>query len=268
MRVEARDTGKAWNPGTVTCVKNGVRVKLDSELSGCGWDEVRPLTHEPEKPKTGVDLIKQKIMEDAQAMVNAAKEEALAELKKAVEVFRDASSQEVPDPEALKDAKVKVAAAIKEAQAKGVSPEELIEASSQMGVSKQATEERVKPEETEKEERVKKEKVKKEKVVIEFDNPAVGEAARAAAEKAKEEGLSLPEMIKAAITALQAIGGAGPDDIKKVKKLAAEVALDQSSSSSSDDSSDTEMEKEIDKDEKAKAKREGIAAAFYFNAGK
>lgn len=266
MRVEARDTGKAWNPGTVTCVKP-LRVKLDSELSGCGWDEVRPLTHEPEKPKTGVDLIKQKIMEDAQALVNEAKDAALEELKKAVEGFRDISSQEVPNPEALKEAKTKVAAAIKEAQAKGVSPEELIEASSQMSAPKPAAQESVK-EEAVKGEKVKKEKVKKEKVVIEFANPAVGEAAKQAAEKAKEEGKPLPEMIKSAIAALQTVGGASPEDIKKVKKLAAEIALDKSDSSdSSDDSgSETEEEREIDKDEKAKAKREGIAAAFYFNA--
>lgn len=262
MRVEARDTGKSWNPGTVTST-NPLKVKLDSELSGVSWDEVRPLTEEPEKKApAGIDAIKQKIMEDAQAMVKAAKDEAVSNLKTAVEGVRFLATLENPSADAFKEAKARVAAAIKAAQEKGVSQEELIEASSAMGSS--AKEEAVKKTEAGEDPD---EKTKKKEVVVEFDNPAVGEAGKAAAEKAKEDGKTLPEIIKAAAEAAAAVEGASADDIKKVKKVVMATAMEEESSSSSDsDSSNTEVETELAAAEKAKAKREGIAAVFYMGA--
>merc|ERR1711972_1058197 len=256
------------NPGTVTSVVP-LKVKLDSELSGVSWDEVRIMTEEPAKKAaaTGIDAVKQKIMEDAQALVQAAKDEALGELKAAVEGVRVLATAETPNIAALKEAKLRVAAAIKGAQEKGVSQEELIEASSNMNAAKIEQEAAKKEEEAaakEKENEEKGKKRKKEKVEIVFDNPAVGEAAKAAAEKAKAEGSTLPDIIKAAMGAVLELKVAGPEDLKKIKKLAAAIAIEESSSSSSSSSgsSDTEYEREIDADVKAKAKREGIAAAF------
>lgn len=257
MKVEARDTGKSWNPGVVTSV-NPLKVKLDSELSGVSWDEVRVLDPNAKKAApAAVNDVMKKIQEDAAAMVKAAKDEALQNLKTAVEGVRFLATLESPSPEAFKEAKARVAAAIKVAQEKGVSKEELIEASSAM-----------KP--TAKEEAIKQsagegdgEEKKKKEVVIEFENPAVGEAAKEAAAKAKEEDKTLPEIIKAAVEAAQAVEGASAEDIKKAKKVAAQAAMEGSSSSSSDSSSETEYETEMAAAEKAKAKREGIAAVFY-----
>jgi len=255
MRVEARDNGREWKPGAVTCV-NPLRVKLDTELSGVSWDEVRPL--DESKPKTGaLAEITKKITEDAISMV---KEAALADLKFAVDSVREVTAKGDATAEEIKGAKLRVAQAIKAAQDKGVSQEELVEASSAMGKAKEAQEK--------KEEALKPEKkVKKEPVVIEFDNPAVGEAVKEAAAQAKEDGKTLPEIIMAAVAAAKAVEGASDEDVKKAKKAAAAAAMEESSSSSgSDDSSDTEYETELAAAEKAKAKREGIAAAFYFNA--
>jgi len=259
MRVEARDAGKGWAAGSVTLL-NPLKVKLDSELSGCSWDEVRPLTDEPKKV-SAMDGVMKKIQEDAQALVQAAKDEALTELKASCEGVRLLASLTNPSADAYKEAKQRVGAAIKSATEKGVSKEELIEASS---ASKEADLNTPKPKG---EERVKAEKKpKKEKVVIEFDNPAVGEACKEAAEKAKEEGKTIPEIITAAVTAAAAVPDASPDDMKKVKKSAMAIALEGSSSSSSSSSSGEEEEPEIDAKSKAKAKREGIAAVFYFDA--
>jgi len=264
MRVQARDTGKAWMDGKVTCVKP-LRVQLDTELSGCSWDEVQiPKEGAPKAASAGIDAIKQKIMEDAQAMVDAAKEEALTNLKAAMEGVRLLASLESPSPQSFKEAKMRVAAAMKDAIAKGVSKEELIEASVRSGKQKMEGDSDSGGEEGGGggEERVKKEK--KKEVVIEYDNPAVGEAGKEAAQAAKDEGKTIPEIIVAAVTAAKAVEGAGAEDLKKVKKVAAAVAMEGSSSSS--DSSDSEAEKEIDAQSKALAKREGIAAVFYFDA--
>lgn len=259
MRVEARDTGKGWFPGTVTLL-NPLKVKLDSELSGCSWDEVRPLTDEPKKV-SAVDSVMQKIKEDAAAMVQAAKDEALTDLKASCEGVRLLASLASPSAEAYKEAKQRVAAAIKNATEKGVSKEELIEASSakqeaELNTPKPKGEERIKAEK----------KPAKVKVVIEFANPAVGVACNEAAEKAKEEGKTIPEIIAAAVTAAAAVPDASTEDMKKVKKQAAAMALEGSSSSSSSSSSEEEAEAAIDDKSKAKAKREGIAAVFYFDA--
>jgi len=259
MRVEARDAGRAWAAGTVTSI-NPLKVKLDSELSGCSWDEVRILTDEPKK--TGaLDGVMKKIQEDAQKLLQEAKDEALTELKASVEGVRFLANCESPSEDAFKEAKARVAAAIKSATEKGVSKEELIEA------SKAATET------TKKEEKIKEvagakrgEKIKKKKVVVEFENPAVGDACKEAAEKAKEEGKTIPEIIKAAVEAAAAVPDASAEDLKKVKKAAAAMALEGSSSSDSSSSSGGESEPEIDSKAKADAKREGIAAVFYFDA--
>lgn len=261
MRVEARDGQKAWKMGVVTCV-NPLKVKVDGELSGVSWDEVRPYdeakaAEETLKKNAGaVNSIMQKIAEDAAAMVKQAKEAALADVNFAVGGVRELATKENVKPEDLKAARARVAVAIKAAQAKGVSQEELVEASKGMGKA---------PEE--KAEGKGEERIKKKAVVIEFDNPAVGEAAKEAAAAAKEEGKTLPEIIKAAVDAAQAVEGASTEDVKKAKKAAAAAAMEESSDSSdSSDSTDTEVENDIGETEKQKAKREGIAAAFYFNA--
>jgi len=259
MRVEARDTGKAWRLGTVTCVKGGVRVKLDTELSGCSWDEVRIPDEDAPKPGGGaLDDIKQKILEDAQALLKEAKDDALTNLKAAVEGVQLLASLENPSAAAFKEAKMRVATAIKAAQEKGVSQAELIEASSAMGKAK-SKDEKVK------EEKEKKEKEKKQRLVVEFENAAAGAAGTAAAETAKEEGKTIPEIIKAAIEAAKAVEGVLDEDVKKMKKLAAAIAMEGSSSSSSS-SSESEAEPELDAKEAAKIKREAIAAVFYFDA--
>lgn len=262
MRVEARDGDKPWKPGVVTCVRP-LRVKLDTELSGCGWDDVRPYDEAKgcTQIKGVVGDLQKKILEDAQAMV---KEAALADLKFAVEAVRALATKEDPSPEALRDAKLRVAEAIKAAQSKGVSQKELVEASSAMG---KAQEKEKEAEEAKKNKGKKKKPAKPAPPVIEFDNAAVGEAAKEAAEKAKEEDKPLPEIIKAAEDAAKAVEGASIEDIKKARKKGAAVAMEGSSSSSdSSDSSDTEYETELAAAEKKKAMREGIAAAFYFNA--
>lgn len=268
MRVEARDSGKEWKPGAVTCVKP-LRVKLDVELSACGWDEVRPLSAEEEsaakkKPLAGIMA---KIQEDAENLLKAAKEEALNELKAAVGGVKLLNSLESPSPEAFKEAKLRVAKAIKSAQEKGVSTEELVAASSAMGAAQK--EEQAKAEKgTEKKERIKKER--KQQLVVVYDNPAVGEAGQAAALEAKGEGKTIPEIVVAAFTAASKVEGASAEDLKKVKKVAAAQALDGSSSSSDSSSSSggeaVEEEKEIDDSVKKAALREGIAAVFYFDA--
>merc|ERR1711967_187029 len=132
-------------------------VKLDSELSGVSWDEVRPLDESAPKAAPAVlnDVMK-KIQEDAQAVVQKAKDEALSNLKIAVESVRLLNSLDNAKPEAFKEAKTRVAAAIKSAQENGVSQEELIAASSAMGKAKEEEEKKAQG----KEERVK--KVKKE----------------------------------------------------------------------------------------------------------
>lgn len=152
MRVEARDNGKAWKPGYVTSV-NPLKVKIDGELSGVSWDEVRPYDEAKamkEKSKGALGEFQKKIMEDAQEMVRAAKEGALQDLKFAIERVKELATAEDLDMEKLKSAKALVAEAIKAAQAKGVSKEELVEASSDMAKAK-AKEESVKEEKKEEE---------------------------------------------------------------------------------------------------------------------
>merc|ERR1712039_774213 len=134
------------------------------------------------------------------------KDEALGELKAAVEGVRVLATAETPNIAALKEAKLRVAAAIKSAQEKGVSQEELIEASSNMNAAKIEQEAAKKEEEAaakekQENEETSKRKRKREKVEIVFDNPAVGEAAKTAADKAKAEGSALPAIIKAAMEA-------------------------------------------------------------------
>jgi len=266
MRVEARDGQKPWKPGHVTCV-NPLKVKLDTELSGVSWDEVRPYdeaARAKEKSAGALSEFMKGVQEDAQKMVQQAKEGALADLKFALQAMQEIANKEDPSVEALKGAKMRVAEAMKAAQAKGVSKEELVEASRNINNA----EEKIKEEAIKGEKPVKAKKEKKPPPVIEFENPAVGEAVKEAALKAKEEEKSMPEIIKAAVEAAQAVEGASAEDVKKAKKAAVAACMDESSSSSSDsdDSSDTEVERELDKMEKEKAKREGIAAAFYFNA--
>lgn len=277
MRVEARDTGKGWQTGAVTCVAP-LRVKLDNELSGCGWDEVRIL--DEDRVKAGPAIladIKQKILEDAKALVQEAKDAALTELKAAVGGVRLLAELGSPTPEAIKEAKARVAAAIKSATEKGVSKEELIEASSAMGKAKEAeakvAADAIEAKKTKKQKEKDAKKAKEAAAMVEFENPELGTAVREAAEKAKEEGKTLPEIIKAALEAAKAIEGASPEDMKKVKKAAAGIAMKGSSSSSSDsddedgnESEDTEQEESIGAAAAAKAKREGIAAVFYFDA--
>merc|ERR1719148_502167 len=205
-----------------------------------------------------MDGVMKKIQEDAQALVQAAKDEALTELKASCEGVRLLASLESPSAEAYKEAKQRVAFAIKNATEKGVSKEELIEASS---AAKEAALNTPANKKAKGEERIKAEKKPiKEKVVIEFANPAVGDACSEAAQKAKEEGKTIPEIIAAAVTAAAAVPDASAEDMKKVKKAAAALALEGSSSSSSSSSSEEEAEPDIDEKSKALAKREGIAA--------
>lgn len=105
-------------------------------------------------------------------------------------------------------------------------------------------------------------------MVVDFDNVDVAAAVRDAAAKGREEGASLPEIIKAAVEAASAVEGVSPEDLKRAKKAAAALAMaaDGDDSSSSSSSSETENEADIGKAEREKAKREGIAAIFYFNA--
>lgn len=205
------------------------------------------------------------------------KQAAVAELKAAVGEVRRLAGLEDAGGELMQPAKVRVAAAVKAATLAGVPQDDLVEASQAAVPAPQAPE----PQALE----------KKEELV----NGAVGElaehgdrekkpkfnvsslaryAARVAAMAAKESGKTAPEVAKAATAAAKAAGG-GPDDISKAALIAVKIANNEelppdlaggesSSSSSSDSSSDTEREADISQKEKDKAKRDGIAAVFYF----
>merc|ERR1719215_198437 len=107
--------------------------------------------------------------------------------------------------------------------------------------------------------------------------------ARKPAEAAREAGKPAPEIAKAAAAAAKAAGG-DASDISEAAKMAVKIAAgeqlpplpeieggddaDDSSSSSSDSSSSAEDEAPLEEKDRAKAKREGIAAAFYFGIKK
>lgn len=258
MRVVARDVGKDWKAGTVTCL-NPLKVKLDIELSGCSWDEVEPMTEDNKPGAAVLKSFQKQIAADAQKVLQEAKDEALQNLKAAIAGLQLLAKLESPTPEAFKEAKTRVAQAMKAAQEKGVSKEELIIAS-KAREEEEKKEEAIKPENKGK-------KIKKPPPVVEFVNAAVGEAVKAAAVAAKEEGKTIPDIIKAAVEAASKVEGVTQEDMKNAKKAGAAAGLDGDSSTSSSSSEDeAEEEKEISETDKQKAARDGIAAVFYFDA--
>lgn len=200
-----------------------------------------PEQEKEEKPLPGGNAVRAPSVNDTVAI---GKEAALTEVRAAVAEVRQLASQENKGVEAIQAAKVRVATAIQKAQSAGVSQEELLAASKSESTNK------VMPGDFA--------KADKEKIYS-----AAFEAARVAAEAAKDAGKPDIEIVKAAAAAAKAAGGDPKVAAAALKSLKATENND-SSSSSSDSSSSEEDELPIAAEAKAKAKREGIAAAFYF----
>lgn len=226
-----------------------------------------------DKPKTGLEAVLAKVAEDA---ANLVKESALNELKSAVSAVRHLACLEKHDSDDMKAAKLRVAAAIKNTTEAGCLQEEIVSASSATVAPKQVTEGKEgnhseAPQESAKDSAG---GVSKE-VLPKRVKPR--DAARDAAIDAKETGKTPAEIAKAAAAAAKKAGG-NARDIAKAALVAAKIAgitqgqreftdSDSSSSSSSGSTSEEEeAEAPIEAKAKAAAKRDGIAAAFYFAA--
>lgn len=229
-----------------------------------------------EEAAAKVAAFKAKVASDARALLaaeedrqKAAKKEAcLAELRAAIGEVRKLAGQEDQGGEQMKPAKLRVAKALQAATAAGIDQEEIVEATTlepepqEAGSgSKDGTSEAAAPEDTTKKD------IKKERL-------AVREAAHAAAVLAKQEGRPAAEIAKMAAVAAKAYGG-DATAIQKAAVAALKIAKgedpqysDIDSSSSSSSSSESEREEDIGQWERDKAKRDGIAAAFYFGRGR
>jgi len=248
-----------------------------------------------------MDIFKKKVEEDAKnaiklnelAELNALKDNALNELRSAVLAVRALAVSENQGGDAMEPAKLRVAAAVQAATRAGLSQQEIAEASSAVlppapslapgedeeGSAGGATDEhgfQVKA--SEKTDPGETGGLAENKVKRKNRHKLAREAARAAALEAKEAGKSKGEIAKAATAAAKAAGGDG-NDISAAAVAALKIASDEipeqkddgssssSSSSSSSDSESAEQEEPIAAKDAAKAKRDGIAAVFYFGIG-
>jgi len=199
---------------------------------------------------------------------------ALAELKAAVQQVRTLAATEDQAGDAMKIAKKQIAIAMQAAMKAGI-PQEAIVAASKAPAE-------TKDEQTEGADEEKKESPppKKREPRKPSARKVAMKAAREAAEAAREAGKAAPEIAKGAAAAAKAAGG-DASDISEAAKMAVKIAAgeslppieegddgDDSSSSSSDSSSSVEDEVPLEEKDRAKAKREGIAAAFYFGIKK
>lgn len=225
-----------------------------------------------------------KVAEDA---ANLVKESALTELRGAVTAVRALAVSDKQTGEEMKAAKLRVAAAIKGATEAGCSQDEIVAASA--AVAPPAPAQHAAPDGSTDGsvqgapptgEPAKKEPFTSD---VKDDGQDVPrrvkpkDAARQAATTAKEAGKTPAEIAKAAAAAAKAAGGSARD-IAKAAMVAAKIAgvssgqasedseSESSSSSSESSSDDVEAEAPIEAKAKAAAKRDGIAAAFYFAA--
>jgi len=262
----------------------------------------RKLREAENAPENKLKQLQMKVAQDAVALLKekeeakqkAAEEEAekakaaaAAERKKQQQPLLDGIKEAVAevrkaaatgDAEAIKTAQPLLAMAVQAAKGAGISEEDILEASTAPPApepEKKDEAEAEKANEEPDEEALEKQRKKKEaKAAKKKQQHQIKVAIYNAIVAAKTEGLPTPQIAKAGAAAAKEAGGS-PADISDAAKLALKVASGEevpppaeeesdSSSSSSSDSSETEEEAPLAEGERAKAKREGIAAAFYF----